>query len=55
MKLLLGIAAISGIATFLAILMMIADATIANYGEVSIKINNENLYVERSPDCYIKS
>ncbi len=41
MQLLLGIAAISGIATFLAILMMIADATIANYGEVSIKINNE--------------
>lgn len=41
MHLLLGIAAISGIATFLAILMMVADATIANYGEVNIRINDE--------------
>lgn len=39
--LLIGIGAISAVTTFLAILMVIADATIGNYGDVSIKINGE--------------
>ncbi len=40
-QLLIGIGAICGISTFLAVLMVIADATIANYGEVTVTINND--------------
>jgi len=36
-----GIAAVCGISTFLAILMVIADATMANYGQVEVTINQE--------------
>ncbi len=39
--LLISVGAITAISTVLAILMVIADATIANYGEVTIKINND--------------
>ena len=45
--LLVSIGAISGIATFLAILMVIADATIANYGTVKITANGEKEYTVR--------
>lgn len=45
--LLISIGAISGIATFLAILMVIADATIANYGVVKITANDEREYEVR--------
>jgi Na+-transporting NADH:ubiquinone oxidoreductase subunit F len=40
-QLLIGIGAVSAITTILAIIMVIADATIANYGDVQIKINNK--------------
>jgi Na+-transporting NADH:ubiquinone oxidoreductase subunit F len=40
-QLLIGIGAICGVTTFLAILMVIADATIANYGEVTVTINED--------------
>lgn len=40
-QLLIGIGAICGVSTFLALLMVIADATIANYGDVKVKINDE--------------
>jgi len=40
-QLLLGIGAISAVTTVLAIIMVIADATIANYGEVQVKINDD--------------
>lgn len=40
-QLLIGIGAICGVTTFLAILMVIADATIANYGEVTVTINSD--------------
>ena len=39
--LLIGIGAISAITTLLAIIMVIADATIGNYGDVRININGE--------------
>ncbi len=39
--LLVSVGAITAISTVLAILMVIADATIANYGEVKIKINED--------------
>lgn len=39
--LLISVGAISGLAAFLAILMVIADATIANYGEVKVTINEQ--------------
>jgi Na+-transporting NADH:ubiquinone oxidoreductase subunit F len=39
--LLISIGAATGISVFLALLMVIADATIANYGEVTITINDE--------------
>jgi Na+-transporting NADH:ubiquinone oxidoreductase subunit F len=39
--LLIGIGAICGVSTFLAVLMVIADATIANYGDVKIDINSD--------------
>jgi Na+-transporting NADH:ubiquinone oxidoreductase subunit F len=42
--LLISIGAISGIAVFLAILMVIADATIANYGTVTVTANDEREY-----------
>lgn len=45
--LLISIGAISGIATFLAILMVIADSTIANYGNVKITANGEKEYEVR--------
>lgn len=38
---LIPLAAVGGVFTFFAVLMVIADATIANYGEVNVKINNE--------------
>jgi len=40
-QLLIGIGAISAVTTVLAIIMVIADATIANYGEVTVKINDD--------------
>jgi len=40
-QLLIGIGAISAVTTVLAIIMVIADATIANYGDVQIKINDD--------------
>jgi len=40
-QLLIGIAAICGVSTFLAIILVIADSTIANYGEVKITINDD--------------
>ncbi len=43
--LIISVGAISGISAFLAILMVIADATIGNYGEVKITINDEKEYV----------
>jgi Na+-transporting NADH:ubiquinone oxidoreductase subunit F len=43
----ISIGAISGIATFLAVLMVIADATIANYGEVTITANEKKEYTVR--------
>lgn len=45
--LLISVGAIAGIATFLAILMVIADSTIANYGEVKITANEEKEYTVR--------
>lgn len=38
---LVSVGAIAGISVVLAVLMVIADATIANYGEVKIKINED--------------
>jgi len=38
---LIGIGAVGAITTLLAVIMVIADATIANYGEVAIRINDE--------------
>jgi Na+-transporting NADH:ubiquinone oxidoreductase subunit F len=40
-----SVGAITGISAFLAVLMVIADATIANYGEVKITINDETEFV----------
>ena len=40
-QLLIGIGAICGVSTVLAVITMIADATITNYGEVNITINEE--------------
>ena len=40
-----GVGAVCGISTFLAVLMVVADATIANYGEVKISVNDEKEYV----------
>lgn len=40
-QLLIGIGAVCGISTFLAVIMVIADATIANYGEVTVTVNDE--------------
>jgi Na+-transporting NADH:ubiquinone oxidoreductase subunit F len=40
-QLLLGIGAICGVSTVLAVIMVIADATIANYGEVKVRINDD--------------
>jgi Na+-transporting NADH:ubiquinone oxidoreductase subunit F len=38
---LIGVGAISAVTTLLAVIMVIADATIGNYGNVQIKINDE--------------
>ena len=38
---LIAVAAMCGLATFLAVLMVIADLTVGNYGEVKVIINNE--------------
>jgi Na+-transporting NADH:ubiquinone oxidoreductase subunit F len=40
-QLLIGIGAISAVTTVLAVIMVIADATIANYGDVKVKINDD--------------
>ena len=40
-QILIGVGAISAVTTLLAIIMVIADATIGNYGSVQIKINDE--------------
>jgi Na+-transporting NADH:ubiquinone oxidoreductase subunit F len=40
-QLLIGIGAICGVSTLLAIIMVIADATIANYGDVQVTINDD--------------
>ncbi len=45
--LLVSIGSVAGIATFLAVLMVIADSTIANYGEVTITANEEKEYTVR--------
>lgn len=44
---LISIGAVSAISGFLAILMVIADATIGNYGEVNLTINDDHEYVVR--------
>jgi Na+-transporting NADH:ubiquinone oxidoreductase subunit F len=44
---LISIGAISAIATVLSILMVVADATIANYGDVKITANGEKEYIVR--------
>ena len=41
---LISIGAITGIASLLAVLMVLADATIANYGEVKVTINDDKEY-----------
>lgn len=41
MQLLIGIGAICGVSTVLAVIMVIADATIANYGDVKVRINED--------------
>jgi Na+-transporting NADH:ubiquinone oxidoreductase subunit F len=41
---LITVGAISGISVILAVLMVIADSTIANYGEVNININDDEDY-----------
>lgn len=43
-ELLQSVLIVSGIATFLAILMVIADATIGNYGVMNLVINKEHKY-----------
>jgi Na+-transporting NADH:ubiquinone oxidoreductase subunit F len=40
-QLIIGIAAICGVSTVLAIIIVIADATIANYGDVKVRINDD--------------
>lgn len=40
-QILIGVGAISAVTTLLAIIMVIADATIGNYGDVRIRINDE--------------
>ena len=45
--LLISVGAITALSTVLAILMVIADATIANYGDVNLTINGEKEYVVR--------
>ena len=45
--LLISVGAITAISTVLAILMVIADATIGNYGEVKLTINDDKEYTVR--------
>jgi len=40
-SLLISVGAITALSTFLAVIMVIADATIANYGEVKITVNKD--------------
>ena len=40
-----AVGVVSGVSTLLAVLMVIADATIANYGEVTITVNDEKEYL----------
>jgi Na+-transporting NADH:ubiquinone oxidoreductase subunit F len=40
-QILIGVGAVSAVTTILAVIMVIADATIGNYGEVSVRINDE--------------
>ena len=53
--LLVSVGAISGIASLLAVLMVIADATIANYGDVKITANEEKEYVVRGGSTLLSS
>jgi Na+-transporting NADH:ubiquinone oxidoreductase subunit F len=53
--LLISIGAISGIATLLAILMVIADSTIANYGNAKITANGDKEYVVRGGRSLLSS
>ncbi len=41
---LIGVGTVCAITTFLAVLMIIADATIANYGDVTITVNDEKKF-----------
>lgn len=41
MTLLMSVAIVSAISLFLALLMVIADATIGNYGDVMITVNDD--------------
>ena len=41
---LIGVGTVCAITTFLALLMIIADATIANYGDVTITVNDEKKF-----------
>jgi Na+-transporting NADH:ubiquinone oxidoreductase subunit F len=40
-QILIGVGAITAVSTVLAVLLVIADATIANYGDVTVRINDE--------------
>ncbi len=53
--LLISIGAVAGISTFLAVLMVVADATIANYGEVKITANIEKEYLVRGGSSLLAS
>lgn len=50
-----SVAVISAVAVFLALLMVIADATIGNYGEVKITINNDKELVVKGGQPLLKS
>jgi Na+-transporting NADH:ubiquinone oxidoreductase subunit F len=40
-QLLIGVGAITALTTVLAVILVIADSTIANYGDVTVKVNDE--------------
>ncbi|MBU1240673.1 2Fe-2S iron-sulfur cluster binding domain-containing protein, partial [Myxococcota bacterium] len=44
-ELIISVLVVTGIATFLAILIVIADATIGDFGEKTITINDDKKYV----------
>jgi Na+-transporting NADH:ubiquinone oxidoreductase subunit F len=50
-----SVAVISAVAVFLALLMVIADATIGNYGEVKITINDDKELVVRGGQPLLKA